>query len=191
MSPSATLHRRERGYSFEKTIVDFFNKHPGWQARRLGGSSTGLPDIVITNNNNKSILYTVEAKSRKNDNKAIIENDQIVRCFDVLHLFGIYKTREVVFAFKFMANKEGERHTINKKTGKKTKKLIHKRKLQYWFFVCQDNAFMQEIEKLQCTYDGKLSYTKKVDWDFHIYFNKYASLERMLANQTTVYHWTL
>ncbi len=38
--------RRSRGYAFEHGLVERFNGLGDWRARRLGGSSTGLPDIV-------------------------------------------------------------------------------------------------------------------------------------------------
>lgn len=116
--PSPTLNRRERGYAFEKRIVDFFNGQPHWQARRLGGSSTGLPDVAITNNE-ASVLYTVEAKSNKVGNEAYIDNDQIVRCLDVLDFLGAYKKKQVIFAFKFMRNEDGVKYSTSRTTGKK------------------------------------------------------------------------
>ena len=92
--------RRSRGYSFEKQLVDTFNKTEGWTARRLGGSSTGLPDIVITENN-KSILYAIECKSGES-NILYIPFDQISRCEWITEKFlRIYENRYIVFAFKF------------------------------------------------------------------------------------------
>ena len=48
--------RRSRGYSFEHNLVININALPDWYARRLGGSSTGLPDIVAVNNK-RSKMY--------------------------------------------------------------------------------------------------------------------------------------
>jgi Holliday junction resolvase len=150
---STTCHRRERGYRFEKRIVDFFDGSFDWHARRLGGSSTGLPDIVITNNT-QSVIYAVEAKSTVG-NACYIDNDQICRCLDVLDIFSIYEQRNVVFAFKFASPKT-------------TKGL------QYWFFRIERNPFMREIKTVKCKKDGMLSYTKlKPDWDFKINYTKY------------------
>ena len=155
---STTNHRRERGYRFEKTIVDFFNgpKSVDWNARRLGGSSTGLPDVVITNNI-KNVVFTVEAKSTVG-NVCYIQNDQICRCLDVLDVFSVYRQKNIVFAFKF----------AKPKTSKG---------LQYWFFRVENNPFMREIKTLKCRFDGKLSYTRKMDWDFRISFEKYSDIE--------------
>lgn len=99
--------RRRRGYNFEYRIVNAFNDHKSkdWHARRLGGSSTGLPDIVVTNNE-KSILYAIECKSGES-NILYIPRDQIDRCKDITDkLLKTYKTRHIVFAFKFKSNKK-------------------------------------------------------------------------------------
>ena len=51
-------------------------------ARRLGGSSTGLPDIVAVNNT-ESILLSIEAKSGTS-NSIYVPDDQIGRCFFII-----------------------------------------------------------------------------------------------------------
>jgi Holliday junction resolvase len=92
--------RRGRGYNFESSLVKAFNDKEGWTARRLGGSSTGLPDIVVTENN-KSILYAIECKSGES-NILYIPQDQIDRCRWITDNFlSIYDIRHIVFAFKF------------------------------------------------------------------------------------------
>ena len=92
--------RRSRGYSFEYSLVNAFNNKDGWTARRLGGSSTGLPDIVTTENS-KSILYAIECKSGES-NILYIPWDQIDRCKWITDNFlSIYDHRLIVFAFKF------------------------------------------------------------------------------------------
>lgn len=113
--------RRSRGYNFEYSIVNAFNDHHSkqWHARRLGGSSTGLPDIVATNKV-KSLLYAIEAKSGESD-ILYIPRDQIERCIDITDKFlTAYKYRYVVFAFKFKGKKGG-------------------RKLQYRFLLMSDH----------------------------------------------------
>lgn len=102
--------RRSRGYNFEYAIVNAFNGHKSkdWHARRLGGSSTGLPDIVATNKR-KSVLYAIEAKSGES-NILYIERDQIERCQDITDKFlTAYDSRFVVFAFKFKGKKGGRK----------------------------------------------------------------------------------
>ena len=47
--------RRSRGYNFEYRLVKQLNTGE-WIARRLGGSSTGLPDIVAVNNTDSIII---------------------------------------------------------------------------------------------------------------------------------------
>lgn len=126
--------RRSRGYVFEKQIVNAFNNHISpssssssssqkkeWHAKRLGGTTTHLPDIVIINND-KSILYSVEAKSGDTD-RLYIPRDEIERCLDITTKWlSSYKGKYVVLAFKFKANKQ------------------EKRKLQYRFIIL-DNIF--------------------------------------------------
>lgn len=111
---------RQRGYALEYDIVQAFNQHTSkeWTARRLGGASSGLPDIVATNNE-KSILYAIECKSGES-NILYIPKDQIDRCKEITDkLLKTYNTRFVVFAFKF----KGKKGTY-----------IH-RKLQYRFVL--------------------------------------------------------
>ena len=51
-------------------------------AKRLGGSSVGLPDIVAVNNN-KGILLVIEAKSGTGES-LYVPSDQIERCFSIV-----------------------------------------------------------------------------------------------------------
>ncbi len=144
MSPTTTCHRRERGYRWEKTIVDIFNEGGDWKARRLGGSSVGLPDIVITNNE-KSTIYSVEAKSTVGKT-AYIPNDQICRCLDILDMFSIYRKKSVVFAFKFAKSK-------------------YNPELKYYLFRILPNRNMRDIKTLKCNSDGRLSLIRMIPDD--------------------------
>ena len=67
-------------------------------------SSTGLPDIVAVNNK-EAILLSIEAKSGTGD-ALYVQPDQLQRCLLIRHMFGYYKTRHVVLAFKFMRKKK-------------------------------------------------------------------------------------
>lgn len=95
--------RRSRGYAFEHGLVDKLNETPNWGARRLGGSSTGLPDIVATNNVS-GILLAIECKSTQGS-AVYIPPDQVIRCVEVCKMFSWYKERHVIFAAKFMRSK--------------------------------------------------------------------------------------
>src|ERR687883_496290 len=70
--------RRSRGYSFEHTLVQRLNNGV-WNARRLGGSSTGLPDIIAVNNT-EAILLSIEAKSGTGDILYEIDDIDAVKC---------------------------------------------------------------------------------------------------------------
>lgn len=103
--------RRTRGYNFEYKLVNSFNAIEGpkkkhhYHARRLGGSSTGMPDIVVTNKQ-KNLCYAIEAKSG-DTNQLYIPLDQVERCLDMINNFlSIFRDKFVVFAFKFKANKK-------------------------------------------------------------------------------------
>jgi Holliday junction resolvase len=94
--------RRSRGYNFEHKLVKKLNKGE-WMARRLGGSSTGLPDIVAVNNK-ESLLLSIEAKSGTSS-CIYVPGDQIGRCFLITEMFGVYRDKYIILAFKFMRKK--------------------------------------------------------------------------------------
>lgn len=136
--------RRSRGYNYEHTLVQRLNNGQ-WLARRLGGSSTGLPDIVAVNND-AGILLTIEAKSGTSD-ILYVPQDQIERCLVVRNMFGIYPQRHIIFAFKFM----------NKKRYRRKKQTVYEsRKLIEYYKVADVVAGMNVLPTIiKCTYDGK------------------------------------
>ena len=95
--------RRQRGYQWEDSLVKRFNKIDNWKAFRLGSPSVALPDI-LTVNNKDSVLYTIEAKSGTGTTLTV-PFDQIIRCLNWTNNFQVYKTREVILAFKFLSKK--------------------------------------------------------------------------------------
>ncbi len=95
--------RRQRGYTWEDTLVKRFNGAEAWQGFRLGSPSVALPDILAVNNE-KSIIYTIEAKSGTGTTLQV-PHDQIIRCLRWTNTFEVYKTRNVILAFKFLAKK--------------------------------------------------------------------------------------
>ena len=95
--------RRQRGYQWEDTLVKRFNKMDDWKAFRLGSPSVALPDILCVNNKD-SILYTIEAKSGTGTTLTV-PFDQIIRCSNWTNNFEVYKTRQVILAFKFLSKK--------------------------------------------------------------------------------------
>jgi len=92
--------RRNRGYAFEyDQIQKLIGLH--WDARRLGGSSTGLPDVVATHHEkNANILYSCEFKSGFTNN-LYVPYDQVIRTIRIAEMFRAYEKRYVVLAFKF------------------------------------------------------------------------------------------
>ena len=95
--------RRQRGYNWEDTLVKRFNGLDSWKAFRLGSPSVALPDILCVNNHDSKI-FTIEAKSGTGTSLTV-PFDQIIRCMSWTDNFTIYKTRKVIFAFKFLSKK--------------------------------------------------------------------------------------
>jgi len=135
--------RRSRGYSYEHTLVQRMN-NVVWNARRLGGSSTGLPDIVAVNNAD-GILLIIEAKSGTSD-ILYVPKDQVERCLVVRNMFGIYPERHIILAFKFMSKKRFRR---------KNETVYESRKLVEYYKVADVVADMSVLPIIKCTYEGR------------------------------------
>jgi Holliday junction resolvase len=135
--------RRTRGYSYEHNLVQRLNDK-SWIARRLGGSSTGLPDIVAVNNKD-AILLSIEAKSGTGD-ALYVRPDQIQRCLLIRDMFGYYKTKHVILAFKFMRKKRFIRK----------KQIVYERRRLLEYYKVADNLDkFKNIPFVKCTYSGK------------------------------------
>jgi Holliday junction resolvase len=162
--------RRSRGYNFEHTLVQRLN-NGHWSARRLGGSSTGLPDIVAVNND-AGILLTIEAKSGTSD-ILYVPLDQIERCLIVRKMFGIYPERHIILAFKFMGKKRFRR---------KNETVYESRRLIEYYKVADVVVGMKVLPIIKCTYDGKtyaiFSNNKTVPLDLPEYSMPFDKLER-------------
>jgi Holliday junction resolvase len=135
--------RRNRGYSFEHVLVQKLNTN-AWNARRLGGSSANLPDIIAVNNK-ESIFLSIEAKSGTADS-LYVPSDQIQRCFQIRDMFQVYKTAHVILAFKFMRKKR------IREEGKTV--YVH-RKLQEFYKIADKYSKMKDLPIIKCTYEGK------------------------------------
>lgn len=140
--------RRNRGYSFEHTLVQRLNNGL-WNARRLGGSSTGLPDIIAVNNI-KAILLSIEAKSGTGD-ILYVPQDQIKRCLLIRNMFSFYTTRHFILAFKFMRKKRYMR---------KGQIIYEKRKLIEYYKVGDIFDKLEDIDAVKCTYEGKIFFIR-------------------------------
>lgn len=135
--------RRSRGYGYEHALVQRLNGG-GWHARRLGGSSTGLPDIVAVNNE-RGMMLTIEAKAGTGD-ILYVPQDQIERCIIVREMFSIYPERHIVFAFKFMNKKRFRR---------KNRTVYETRRLVEYYKVADALADIRPLPVVKCTYEGK------------------------------------
>jgi Holliday junction resolvase len=134
--------RRSRGYSYEHTLVQRLN-NGSWIARRLGGSSTGLPDIVAVNNKEATLL-SIEAKSGTGD-ALYVRPDQLQRCLLIRDMFGYYKSKHVILAFKFMKKK---RYTRNKRVVYEARKLVE------YYKIADKLDRLESIPVVKCTYSG-------------------------------------
>jgi len=130
--------RRQRGYSWENTLVKRFNSLSYWKAFRLGSPSVALPDVLVVSNRNSTIL-TIEAKSGTGTTLQV-PFDQIIRCVNWTNHFEIYKTRKVVLAFKFLSKK---RIGVGKYENRQLRE----------FYKVWDKS--KKIVDCVCTYDGK------------------------------------
>ncbi len=164
--------RRSRGYAYEHTLVQKLNNGV-WHARRLGGSSTGLPDIVAVNNTD-GILLTIEAKSGTSD-ILYVPQDQIERCLLIRNMFGVYSQRHIILAFKFMSKKRFRR---------KNETVYESRKLLEYYKVADVVADMGVIPIIKCTYEGKtyaIHKNKTVALDLPDYSMPFQKIARRVA----------
>jgi len=130
--------RRQRGYFWGDTLVKRFNALDGWKAFRHGSPSVALPDILAVNNES-STIFTIEAKSGTAD-RLPVPFDQVSRCLNWVDNFGLYKTRKVVLAFKFLSKK---RVGLGK---------YEHRELREFYKVWDES---KKVIDCVCTYDGK------------------------------------
>jgi len=130
--------RRQRGYSWESTLVKRFNSLSDWRAFRLGSPSVALPDVLVVSNKN-STLFTIEAKSGTGTTLQV-PFDQIIRCLNWTNHFELYKTRKVILAFKFLSKK---RIGVGKYENRQLRE----------FYKVWDKS--KKIVDGVCTYDGK------------------------------------
>ncbi len=139
---SAGLTSRQRGYSWEDTLVKRFKAKNDWKAFRLGSPSIGLPDILAINTK-KSMMYVIEAKAGTSTTLSV-PADQIRRCLEWTGMFDVYKKRHVLLVFKFLSKKQ---------TGGGT---YGRRQLREFYKVWDES---NQISDCTCTYDGRF-YTR-------------------------------
>ena len=152
--------RRNRGYSFEHVLVQKLTGNV-WNARRLGGSSANLPDIIAVNNK-ESIFLSIEAKSGTSDN-LYVPSDQIQRCFQIRDMFQVYKTAHVILAFKFMQKK---------RVREEGRTVYTRRKLLEYYKIADRYSKIKDLPIIKCTYDGS-TYEIRNDQTKKIYLKDY------------------
>ncbi len=130
--------RRQRGYNWEDTLVKRFNSVQGWKAFRLGSPSVGLPDILAVSSG-ENVIYTIEAKSGTSTT-LYVPYDQILRCLKWIDTFDLYRTRQMIIAFKFLSKKR-----IG--TGK-----YEPRQLREYYKIWNES---NPVTDFVCTYEGE------------------------------------
>ncbi len=139
--------RRQRGYNFERELVNRINCSKGWKALRLGSPSVSLPDIIAVNNE-ESIILAIEAKS-SSTNIIRIPLEQIERCYNILDTFSLYKHRYAILALKFMSKRWKKAYTYEQ------------RNLREYYKLCErelDIGSSSTDVSIVCKYDGSLYY---------------------------------
>ncbi len=172
--------RQKRGYTFETQLVTEFNKG-NWKARRLGGSSSGLPDVGIVNNSQK-ILYAIEAKSTVY-NFCMVPVKQIQRCIDYLDIFSLYEKRNVILAFRFA--------TKRAILSENTKVKITRDKPVYYFFIVKQFKKLEDIEAFTCNSKGVITFkVHNFDPEANYNFEDYAEIDKVTSiSELKHYGW--
>jgi len=144
--------RRQRGYNFERELVNRINSCNGWRALRLGSPSVSLPDVIAVNNE-ESIMLAIEAKSTSTDTIRI-PLEQIERCLRWLDTFSLYKHRYAILALKFMSKKWKKAYTY------KYRELHEYYKLWDGLTNISSNGSSKSsiASILLCKYDGSIYY---------------------------------
>ena len=158
--------RQARGYAFERFIVNSFNQS-GWTARRLGGSTTDLPDVVATSSS-KQMLFSMECKSTIGD-ACYVPTDQLLRCHEILRMFDVYSWRYIVLALKFAKSKNSKA-----------------KKLQYWYFVVDDFNNLSNMKSIKCNRAGHLTIIP-VEPKINVYMitRKFTKMNEIMRLETT------
>lgn len=135
--------RRSRGYNFENDMVKKVNGFGGWHARRFGGASTHMPDVIMTNNE-KSIIAIMEAKAGTGESLNV-DKEQLEKCLELQKMFSVYESQFIMLAFKFMSkNKDG------------------KRPLKMYFYPYNYfNKIEETPSRVSCNYKGEIFINRK------------------------------
>ncbi|MEM0096856.1 MAG: hypothetical protein QXY52_00375 [Conexivisphaerales archaeon] len=93
------MTNKKRGYDWEDKLVKQFDA-AGWTSIRLGSPSIHLPDVLAISNR-ENAMVAIEAKSSMGD-RIIVKREQILRLFEFLSIFKVYRNRTPVIAIKFL-----------------------------------------------------------------------------------------
>jgi Holliday junction resolvase len=95
-------------------------------------------------NNKEATLLSIEAKSGTGD-ILYVRPDQLQRCLLIRDMFGYYKTKHVILAFKFMRKKRFTR---------KKQVVYERRRLVEYYKIADKLHNLENIPVVKCTYGG-------------------------------------
>jgi len=159
-------YAKNKGYTFEVKIQDFFNLQKGWKSKRLAPSSTSLPDVMVTYKNN---LFAIEAKATSSFNREV-PYDQLENSSKFLELLPLYD-KQYVGACWYFSRKGKDR---NKKTIKR-KIVIHTILWDNPTFLKLNSTYGKIINNLTCDYLG--------DIKFHFNFDPMRKRDQLMIEQ--------
>jgi Holliday junction resolvase len=86
------------GKRFEYSVTTALEQ-VGFTSRRLGGTTSSLPDIAATKDD---IHITLELKKTKSQNIIYVPAEQILRCFQYLKMYQLYPKKFIILSFNFL-----------------------------------------------------------------------------------------
>jgi Holliday junction resolvase len=149
-------HRR--GYNFENELVNNFRNF-GWHAKRLGGSSIYIPDIIATRRYNRKFDYCIalEAKSTGRD-RVEIPGKEFWRCVDWFDMFPMYdeypiRSKYVVLSYKFFSTRASGIKQDGAKR-RQPKEYHHILKISNDPNTVMARSFISRIKDAYCNYNN-------------------------------------
>lgn len=102
-------NRKGSGTNFEYSLTNDLIR-AGYTAKRLGGTTTNMPDIAATKDD---IHITFEVKKTRNKNIIYIPSEQILRCFQFLKMYNLYPKKYIVLGFNFLTRTQKSKSLLS------------------------------------------------------------------------------
>ena len=134
------MNNKKTVNSFDQKIIRKFNRVEDFKVKKLFSSDNDLPNIICVNSK-KHILIAIESESTFKD-FAFIPYRHVNRCFDWLHMFGLYHDERIILACEF--------------------KKTDNRKLKYYYKILPYQSFP---EKIKINYNGTMMIYENSTWE--------------------------